>query len=189
MKSLEHSSFPELAERICALYDEEQDTLLLAMLGQEYIIRHSGIFLRGQKVPDAHSAVLMDYLFAPVTAPVMTPWRAIGDFGDGASPDFRKKVEMPIGHYAAEIITRANTILPMVDATAAPSIISCDMALTVRALPKVNLHVELAQETQDFPAETWILFSHNANEFLDLSNLHILAELFKERLLSLLRIY
>jgi hypothetical protein len=99
-------------------------------------------------------------------------------------------VEAPISHYSAEIITRAHSHLPMVDARTTPAIISSsDLAFTVRALPKVYLHVELSQETQDFPAEAWILFSHNANEFLGLAGLRALAELFKERLLSLLRIY
>jgi len=77
----------------------------------------------------------------------------------------------------------------MVDAEAVPSLIGSDMAITVRALPKVSLHVELSQETQDFPAEAWVLFSNNAHEFLTAPNLQILAEVFKDRLLSLLRIY
>jgi hypothetical protein len=63
------------------------------------------------------------------------------------------------------------------------------MAITVRALPKVNLHIELYQETQDFPAEVWVLFSNNADQFLPTPSLHLLAEMFKDRLLSLLRIY
>ena len=98
-------------------------------------------------------------------------------------------MELPISNYAAGIITRANIILPMMDAETTPSFIGSDMAITVRALPKVNLHVELSQETQDFPAEAWVLFSHNANEFPLTPSLHVLAEMFKERLLSLLRIY
>jgi hypothetical protein len=189
VKSLDHRSFPEIAERVCALYNEEQDALLLGMLGQEYIIRRDGILLRGQKAPEAHAAVVMDYLFSPGTTTVVSPWRTIGDFSGGASPDFRKKVELPITHYAAEIINRANSLLPMMDAKIAASLIGGDLALTVRALPKVYLHIELCQETQDFPADAWILFSNNANEFLALSGLQALAELFKDRLLSLLRIY
>ena len=51
MKSLKHSSFPEIAERACALYNQEEDALLLGMLGQEYIVRHEGVFVRGQKAP------------------------------------------------------------------------------------------------------------------------------------------
>ena len=190
MKALELSSFPEIAERISALYNEEQDSLLLGMLGQEYIIRRDGVLLHGQKAPAAHAAVVMDYLFSPGTTPVLMPWRSIGAFADAVPPDFRRKVEAPIAHYAAEIVTRAHSLLPMVDARTTPAIISSsDLAFMVRALPKVYLHVELSQETQDFPAEAWILFSHNANEFLGLAGLRALAELFKERLLSLLRIY
>jgi hypothetical protein len=63
------------------------------------------------------------------------------------------------------------------------------MAVTVRALPKVYLHVELSQDVQEFPAEAWVLFSYNANEFLSLPGLQSLAELLKDRLLSLARIY
>jgi hypothetical protein len=189
VKSLEHASFPELSERVCALFDEERDALLLGMLGQEYVIRRDGILLRGQKAPEAHAAVIMDYLFSPGTAPVMTPWRSFGEFPGAAPRDFRKKVELPITHYAAEIINRAGSLLPMLDAKPAPSIIGSDLALRVRALPKVYLHVELSQETQDFPAEAWILFSNNAAEFLPAPSLRALAELYKDRLLSLLRIY
>jgi hypothetical protein len=77
----------------------------------------------------------------------------------------------------------------MIDAEATPSLIGGDLAITIRALPKVYLHVELSQETQDFPAEAWVLFSNNANEFLTAASLQTLAEVFKDRMLSLLRIY
>jgi hypothetical protein len=98
-------------------------------------------------------------------------------------------VELPITQYVAEIITRAKSLLPLFDAKPAQSIIGSDMAITVRALPKVSLHIEMSQETQDFPAESWVLFSNNANEFLTVPSIQTLAEIFKERLLSSLRIY
>ncbi len=189
MKSLEQISFSHIAERIAALYNEEEDALLLGMLGQEYVVRHDGIVLHGQRAPEAHAAVVLDYLSSSGESMTMMPWRAIGDFTGVPSPDFRKKVEAPITTYAADIIARANTLLPMMDAVAAPSILGSDLAITVRALPKVFLHAELSQETQDFPAEAWVLFSNNAHAFVTLPNLRILAEIFKDRLLSLLRIY
>jgi hypothetical protein len=189
VKSFERTSFPSQAERISALYNEEEDALLLGMLGQEYVIRHGGVFLHGQQAPETHTTVIHDYLSSAGTALSLLPWRTIGDFSGQSSPDFRKRVELPISNYAAEIITRANTLLPMVDAETTPSLIGSDMAIKVCALPKVNLHVELSQETQDFPAEAWVLFSNNANEFLLVPSLQMLAELFKDRLLSLLRIY
>ncbi len=189
MKALEHASFSEMAERVSALYNEEQDALLLAMLGQEYIIRHDGIFLHGQKAPEIHVSVLMDYLFSSGTALTIMPWRSIKDFSSVLSPDFRKKVELPLTQYAAEMITRANALLPMLDAKTVQSLIGSDMAVTVLALPKVYLHMELSQETPDFPPEVWILFSNNANDFLSVESLQAIAEVFKERLLSLLRIY
>lgn len=189
MKSLAHIAFTEAAERINALYDDEHDALLLSMLGQEYVIRRDGVFLRGQKAPDVHTEVVTNYLSAPDTPSILVPWRAIGNFSGKASAEFRKKVELPIIQYVPEIITRTKTLLPMIDAQIAPSLIGSDLAVTVRALPKVYLHVELSQETQDFPAEAWILFSNNAHEFLSLPSLHSLGEMFKDRVLSLIRIY
>jgi hypothetical protein len=189
VKSLKQISFPKLAERVIALYNEEEDALLLGMLGQEYVIHREGIFLHGQKSPEINSSIILDYLFSSGTTPTMMPWRAIGDFEGKLSSTFRKKVELPLTNYAPEIITRANTLLPMIDAEAVPSLIGSDMAMTVRALPKVSLHVELSQETQDFPAEAWVLFSNNAHEFLTVPSLQVLAEVFKDRILSLLRIY
>lgn len=189
MKALEHASFPDIAERVSALYNEEQDALLLAMLGQEYIVRRDGIFLHGQKAPDSHSSVILDYLLSSGTTLSLMPWRTIDHFSGALSPDFRKNVEKPVAQYAAEVITRAHALLPMFDGKGVRSLIGSDMAIAVRALPKVYLHVEMSQETQDFPAEAWILFSNNAHEFLSVANLQSLAEAFKDRLLSLLRIY
>jgi hypothetical protein len=189
VKEFVHTSFPEQAERISALYNEEEDALLLGMLGQEYVIRHGGVFLHGQQAPEVHASVIHDYLSSSGTTLNLMPWRSIADFSGHASPDFRKRVELPISNYAVDIITRANTLLPMVDAETTPSLIGSDMAITVRALPKVNLRVELSQETQDFPAEAWVLFSNNADQFLPMPSLHVLAEMLKDRLLSLLRIY
>ena len=178
-----------MAERVCALYNEEEDALLLGMLGQEYVIRHDGVYIRGQKAPDTHVSVVMDYLFSRGADPIVQPWRAIGDFAGQALLDFRKRVEAPLTLYAAEIINRATTLFPMMDAEAASSIIGSDLAFMVRALPKVYLHVEISGETEDFPAEVWLLFSNNANEFLTVKGLNAIAEMFKDRLLSLIRIY
>jgi hypothetical protein len=190
VKALEQTSFPEVAARINALYNEDDDALLLAMLGQEYVVRHEGIFLHGQKAPDSHTGVILEYVFSRGTVLSMLPWRSIGDFtGQAAPADFRKKVELPVAQYAGDVVARANTVLEMIDAKTVPSLINSDLAITVRALPKVSLHVELSQESQDFPAEVWVLFSHNANEFLSVASMQTLAEIFKERLLGLLRIY
>jgi hypothetical protein len=189
VKTLKHISFQENAERISAHYNEEEDALLLGLLGQEYVIRHDGVYLLGQRAPEAHAAIILDYLFSSGTTLKMMPWRTLSDFTGRSAAEFRKNVEMPIVAYAPEIITRANVILPMIDAVTASSFIGSDMAINVRALPKIYLHAELSQESPDFPAETWMLFSNNAHEFMTLPNLEILAEIFKERLLSLLRIY
>jgi hypothetical protein len=113
-------SFPEQAERISALYNEEEDALLLAMLGQEYLIRHGGIFLHGQQAPEVHASVINDYLSSSGTTMNLMPWRTIGDFTGQPSPDFRKRVELPVSNYAAEIITRSSILLPMLDAQATP---------------------------------------------------------------------
>ncbi len=189
MKALEQTAFPEVAARISALYNEDDDALLLAMLGQEYVVRHEGIFLHGQKAPDSHTAVILEYLFSPGTVLNMLPWRSIGAFTGQTPEDFRKKVELPVAQYAGDVVARANTVLQMIDAKTVPSLIGGDLAITVRALPKVSLHVELSQESSDFPAEAWVLFSHNANEFLSVAGMQTLAEIFKERILGLLRIY
>lgn len=182
-------SFEDLAGRVSALYNEEDDALLIGMLGQDYVVRRDGVYLHGQKAPENHSVILLDYLFSSGSAVTVLPWRAIGDFTAGPLPEFRKRVELPIIQYAAEFITRAQSLLPMLDAELAQSLIGGDMAITVRALPKVFMHLELSQESQEFPPEAWVLFSNNANEFLGLPSLHLLGEVFKERLLSLLRIY
>jgi len=189
MKALEHTSFPALAERVSALYNEEADALLLAMLGQEYVINHTGITLRGQKAPDTHESVILSYLSSPGTAFIESPWRALGDLVMLPAMDFHKRVEMPLAQHVTEFVSRASTLLPHFDALPSPSLIGSDLAITVRALPKVALHVEMSQESQEFPPEVWVLFSHNADQFLSGENLQLLGELFKERLLSLLRIY
>ncbi len=189
MKALEHASFPDIAGRLGAMYNEEEDALLLGMLGQEYVVKHDGIFLHGQKAPDGHAAVILDYLFSSGGDLMLLPWRSFVDFAGKPSPDFRSRVEEPLLPYVTGIITRANSILPLIDAGPDHSIISSNMTLSVRALPKVYLHVELCQEAQDFPAEVWVLFSGNAHDFLSLRSLQGVAELFKDRLLSLARIY
>jgi len=189
VKSLARTSFSEHAERICALYDDGEDALLIGMLGQQYKIKHDGVFLPGQQAPEIQAAVILDYLFSAGTTLDLVPWRSIGDVAGLPMPDFRKRVELPILNYATEIITRANTLLPMMNAKIVPSLIGSDMAFTIQALPKVYLRLELSQETQDFPNEAWVLFSNNANTFLPASRLQALAELCKDRLLSLIRIY
>ncbi len=188
-KELEHTSFPALAGRVGALYNEEEDALLLGMLGQEYVIRRSGITLRGQKAPDVHEQIILEYLLSAGTAYVELPWRALGDFAEEPVPEFRKRVELPIAQHAAELISRASTLMPHFDGISAPSVIGSDLAMAVLALPKVHLRVELSQEDQEFPPEAWLLFSNNADDFLSVPTLQSLGELFKERLLSLLRIY
>lgn len=186
---LEQQAFPELAERLGALYNEEDDALLLAMLGQEYIVRRSGVILRGQRAPEAHEMVIGEYLSSRGTVLVEAPWRAAGDFPKGSASDQRMRVEEPLAQHAEELVARAGSLLPLFDGRPSTSLIGSDMAFTAMALPKVSLRVELSQENQDFPPEAWVLFSNNADEFLSVAGLQVLAELLKERILSLLRIY
>lgn len=186
---LEHMNFPAAAERISALYSEEEDALLIAMLGQEYIVRRDGVSLRGQKAPESHERILVDYLSSSGTLLIASPWKSLHETTGKASPDFRKTVEFILAQHASECIERASTILPLLDARLCRSLIGSDLAFTVPALPKVHVHVELSRESQDFPPEAWILFSRNAGEFLSADGLRLLGEVFKDRLLSLLRIY
>lgn len=188
-KVLEGISFPLCAERVGAVYEDKTDTLRLIMLGQEYTISRSGIILRGQKAPDAHVTVLLAYLSSPGAPFLETPWRAIGDFAASTATELRKRVEIPLAPHVSDFISRANTLAPLFGAFPSPSLIGSDSAITVRALPKVHFHVEMSRENQEFPPEVWVLFSNNADQFLGLEHLQLLAELFKDRLLSLLRIY
>jgi hypothetical protein len=171
-KVLEHISFPVLAKRVSALYNKETDALRLSMLGQEYVVSHTGISLCGQNAPDSHVAVILGYLSSPGTTFVESPWRALGDFAELPAAEFRKRVEIPLAPHVMEFVSRANTLLPHFDAVLSPS-----------------LHIEMSRESQEFPPEVWVLFSNNADRFLDVKNLQLLAELFKDRLVSLLRIY
>lgn len=189
MNALEQISFPETARRLNATYQKEEDALLIGMLGQEYVVRHEGVFLLGQHAPENHATVISDYVVSKGSTLTLTPWRSMSDFNGSSSLQLRKMVEAPLAGYVGDIITRANAMLPMIAADVAPSIFGSDMAINVRALPNVYLHVELSQETPDFPAETWILFSKNANEFVTPASAELLAEIFKDRLVSLLRIY
>lgn len=188
-RALDNTSFPALAERISALYDDEKDALLLAMLGQEYVITRDGITLRGQKAPEIHETVILDYLASSGTTFREQPWRPLSNFKGADVTDFRKRIELQLAQHAEELISRANTVLPLFDAFPSPSMIGSDMAITVRALPKISLHVEFSPESQEFPAEVWVLFSNNADAFLSAEGLPLLGELLKDRILSLLRIY
>lgn len=187
--ALEHIVFSAAAERIHALYNDDEDALLLAMLGQEYVIRKNGITLRGQKAPEAHEKIIIDYLNSPGRNFLVAPWRSLSEVSGGHIPDFRKNVEAPIAQHAADCIQRASTVLPLLDAEPVTSAIGSELAFLVRALPKVYLHVELSRANEEFPAEAWVLFSRSADEFLRPETLRLLGEVFKDRLLGLLRIY
>ncbi|MDH4163089.1 MAG: DUF3786 domain-containing protein [Nitrospirota bacterium] len=187
--ALEHIVFSAAAERIHALYNEEEDALLLAMLGQEYVIRRNGITLRGQKVPENHEQIITDYLRSEGAVFIAQPWRSLAEVTSQQNPAFRKTVEGPLAQHAAECMQRASIIMPLMDAQPVASAIGSELAFVVRALPKVHLHVELSREDQEFPAEAWVLFSHNAGDFLKPESLLLLGEVFRERLLGLLRIY
>lgn len=181
--------FPEIADRLGALCGDGCNELLLAMLGQEYVIRRTGVTLRGQKAPDAHAEVIRSYLSSRGAHAAMTPWRGIADFPEGSAGALREQVELPLAQHAAELAERAERILPLCDGGRAASMIGSDLSFTVRALPRIYLHIELSKENQEFPSEAWVLFSNNADAFLPTGRLLQLGELFKERLLGLLRIY
>lgn len=189
MKVLQHISFSAQADRVLAVYDQHDDALRISMLGQEYVVRHDGIHLRGQKAPESHAAIIIDYCSSAGTTLAVRPWRSMNELFRLPGSDFREKVEQPLSTHAPDIIARMKMLLPMIDAEIVPSLINSELSIVVHALPKVYLHVELFQETQDFPAEVWVLFSNNANEFLTVGGALGLAEAFKDRLLSLLRIY
>jgi hypothetical protein len=186
---LDRISISQLAERCGAQYDEKTDALRLRMLGQEYRVRKSGVSLRGQKAPEAQAALIMEYLAAPAADAVLTPYRALSDFGASRVAGFRSKVDAPLSQHADNVIEKADALLPMLDAEKSPAIVGASLAVNILALPKIYIHAEFSGETEDFPPEAWVLFSHNASAFLSPGGLLALGELFKDRLVSLLRIY
>lgn len=186
---LEHMDFPAAAARLGALHNDEEDALLIAMLGQEYVVHRNGVMLRGQKAPESHERIIIDYLASSGNAFVASPWKSLNETTGRTMPDFRKTVELTLAQHSSECIQRASTVLPLLDAQQCRSLIGSDLAFTVPALPKVHMHIELSRESQEFPPEAWVLFSRNAGEFLSADGLCLLGEVFKDRLLSLLRIY
>ena len=186
---LEDISLSALAERAGASYIDDEGSLRLQMLGQEYHIRKEGIRLRGQKAPENHEKIIVEYLLSSGTELVELPWRSIGDCSSVHAAEFRQRVELPLAQHVNDFVTRAAIILPLFDAERSASIIGSDMAITVRALPRVRLHIEWSREDQEFPSEVWVLFSNNASAFLGGSGLQMLGELCKDRILSLIRIY
>lgn len=188
-RALEHAAFPAIAERVKAGYRREDDAILLVMLGQEYVVRRTGVMLLGQRAPELAEGILIDYLLSRGIQFVVRPWRSLAELTGETIVDFRQRIELPLAQHASDLIGRGPTLLPHLDAEREDSLIGSDMAFTVRALPQVYLHVELSEESQDFPPEAWVLFSNNAGEFLGRNSLQQLAELFKDRCLSLMRIY
>jgi len=187
--SLQDISLSAAAGRLGASYHKEDGSLRLSMLGQEYHVCRDGIRLCGQKAPENQERVLVEYLLSAGNELVELPWRSIGDFSGVPGMDFRQRVELPLAQHVDDVITRAPVILPLFDAVQAPSMIGSDMAITVRALPRVRLHIEWSRDSQEFPSEVWFLFSNNANDFLGAAALQVLGELCKDRILSLIRIY
>jgi len=184
-----HASFSEQALQLGALCTETTGELLIALMGQEYVVSSEAVTLRGQKAPEMHAALIRSYLSSRQSGIVTTPWRGIGDFAGAAAGSFRERVEAPIALHASELVERASRVLPLCDGSISATMIGSDLAFTVRAFPCVHLHIECSREDQEFPAEAWVLFSNNANMFLSAQELHQLGELFKDRLLGLLRIY
>lgn len=187
-RSLQDISLSAIAGRIGAAPGDD-GSLRLVMLGQEYHIARDGIRLCGQKAPENQERVLVDYLRSAGTELVDLPWRSIGDFGGVPGMEFRQRAELPLAQHSDDVIARAAVILPLLDAERTSSVIGSDLALSVRALPRVRLHIELSRESQEFPAEAWFLFSNNAGDFLSTASLQLLAELCKDRMLSIIRIY
>ncbi len=187
--ALEQMNFPAAAERVNALYNEDDDALLLAMLGQEYTIRRSGIELRGHKVPENYERIILDYLSSRGHTFIPSPWKSLQEVTSVAMPEFRRSVELILAQHAADCVQRAATILPLLDSRPCASMIGSDLAFTVPALPKVHVHIELSRESQEFPPEAWVLFSQNAGDFLSPDGLFLLGLALKDRLLSILRIY
>ena len=187
--ALDHMDFSAVAERISALYNKEEDALAITMLGQEYMIRRNGVSLRGQKAPESHERILVDYLSSSGSLFIASPWQSMHETTGRVAPDFRNTIELVLAQHASQCIERASTILPFLDAQPCRSLIGSDLAFSAPALPKVHIHVELSRESQEFPPEAWILFSRNAADFLSADGLCLLCEVFKDRLLGLLRIY
>ena len=90
MKALELASFPGMAERVSALYNEEQDALLLAMLGQEYIVRHEGFSFTGRRRRNTIGRDPRLSLLVRHRAAVM-PWRSLGDFSGARARNSGRK--------------------------------------------------------------------------------------------------
>lgn len=160
------------------------------MLGQEYTVGKNGIFLKGEEAPEAETIILLWYLLTQGTAPWTGSWKTYHELVGAYAHEsyFRQSGETRLAHGVEGILAKKEVVLSSLDGIEAEKVGGCDLAIRFKVLPRIYILCQFYLQDEEFPAQTKILFSDNANDLLPTECLGELGILLAKKILNCLQL-
>lgn len=183
---MQHLSLAEVGTKVGGFYDPVSDTIRIRMLGQEYTVGKNGAFLKGEEAPEPETIILLWYLLAQGTTPWAGSWRTYHELEGAYAHEtyFRQSSEARLAPYVQQILAKKEVVLSSLEGIEAEKLGGCDLAIRFQALPRIYVLCQFYLQDQEFPAQTKILFSDNANDLLSTECLGELGILLAKKILN-----
>jgi hypothetical protein len=190
IKRIQHPSLAEVSTKVGGFYDPVSDTIRIRMLGQEYTVGKNGIFLKGEEAPEAETIILLWYLLTQGTTPWAGSWRTYHELEGAYAHEsyFRQSGEARLAPYVQQILAKKEVVLSSLDGIEAEKVGGCDLAIRFKVLPQIYILCQFYLQDEEFPAQTKILFSDNANDLLSTECLGELGILLAKKILNCLQL-
>lgn len=158
------------------------------MLGREYTVGKNGVFLKGEEAPEAETIILLWYLLTQGTAPWAGSWKTYHELEGAYAHEsyFRQSSEARLAPCVEKILAKKEVLLFSLDGIEADKVGGCDLAIQFQVLPRICILCQFYLQDEEFPAETKILFSDNANNLLPTECLGELGILLAKKILNCL---
>lgn len=164
--------------------------VIVPLLGRDYKISGNGIFDPNAERPHFDICVILSrYLIMCPQAPVPDTgeWVNYRSFRDAGplTAFFSKEVEAPVAERFEKNVETLAKACRKIGGHAASIGVTCDLAVVFEALPTIRLLMTFNDSDDEFPSGCAVLFSREADVFLDAECLAMLAGHLSRRLIRL----
>ncbi|GFP19452.1 hypothetical protein HKBW3S03_00957 [Candidatus Hakubella thermalkaliphila] len=187
---IQHLPLTGVSTKVGGLYEPVSDTIRIRMLGQEYTVGKNGAFLKGEEAPETETIILLWYLLTQGTTPWAGSWKTYLELEGAYAHEsyFRQSSEARLAHGVEGILAKKEVVLSSLDGIEAEKVGGCGLAIRFQVLPRIYILCQFYLQDEEFPAQTKILFSDNANDLLSTECLRELGILLAKKILNCLQL-
>ena len=140
----------------------------LKMLGERFFLTGDGVSRKNGEISEVEALIILNAALSPGDTRISPEWKRYDEFPGttGHADYFRNRAEDQLASLAEKIIVKKEEILKGIEGTGKENTGGADMSFVLEPFTNIRILCQLYVGDDEFPADSRIFFSANADRFL-----------------------